>query len=165
MSPKGGSAGGLRLCRGRAEGLGWVDPAARRGSHRPVPTRANHRSGRFERAIARFNAASAARTVAGLMRTLGEPWVSVGAAAGTPDEVRVTVAWELTWYQWGVDLGDELRAVYPDRQGLRGAASSTPPPASGTPARASGGQLRLGAPAPGRAPDGERSPCSTVMAG
>jgi hypothetical protein len=67
---------------------------------------------RFERAIARFNAGEAGRTVSGLTRTLGAPSVSVGDSAGTADEVRVTVAWELTWYQWGVDLGDELRPVY-----------------------------------------------------
>jgi hypothetical protein len=67
---------------------------------------------RFERAIARFNSGEAGRTVAGLTRTLGAPSVSVGDLAGATDEVRVTVAWELTWYQWGVDLGDELRPVY-----------------------------------------------------
>ena len=75
---------------------------------------------RFERAIARFNACEAGRTVAGLTRTLGAPSVSVGDSAGAEDEVRVTVAWELTWYQWGVDLGDELRPVYELEQGLRG---------------------------------------------
>jgi hypothetical protein len=67
---------------------------------------------RFERAISRFNAGEAGLTVAGLTRTLGAPSVSVGDSAGADDEVRVTVAWELTWYQWGVDLGDELRPVY-----------------------------------------------------
>jgi hypothetical protein len=66
----------------------------------------------FERAIARFNASEAGRTVAGLRRTLGAPWVSVGASAGAPSEMRITVAWELSWYQWGVDLGDELRPVF-----------------------------------------------------
>ena len=72
---------------------------------------------RFERAIARFNSSDAGRTVAGLTRTLGAPSVSVGDLAGTADEVRVTVAWELTWYQWGVDLGDELRPVYELKKG------------------------------------------------
>jgi hypothetical protein len=66
----------------------------------------------FERAIARFNSSEAGHTVAGLTRTLGTPWVSVGAAAGRGDEVRITVAWELSWYQWGVDIGDELRPVF-----------------------------------------------------
>ncbi|MBS1677037.1 MAG: hypothetical protein JST08_06600 [Actinobacteria bacterium] len=67
---------------------------------------------RFERAIARFNSSDAGRTAAGLTRTLGAPSVSVGDHAGSEDVVRVTVAWELTWYQWGVDLGDELRPVF-----------------------------------------------------
>jgi hypothetical protein len=66
----------------------------------------------FERAVARFNSSEAGRTVLGLVRTLGRPYVSVGAAAGAPDEVRITVAWELSWYQWGVDIGDELRPVF-----------------------------------------------------
>jgi hypothetical protein len=73
---------------------------------------------RFERAIARFNGGDAGRTVAGLTRTLGAPSVSVGDLAGATDEVRVTVAWELTWYQWGVDLGDELRPVYELKKGF-----------------------------------------------
>ena len=72
----------------------------------------------FERAVARFNASEASRTVAGLVRTLGAPWVSVGASAGAPKEVRITVAWELSWYQWGVDLGDELRPVFQIDKGL-----------------------------------------------
>jgi hypothetical protein len=72
----------------------------------------------FERATARFNASDAARTVAGLIRTLGDPQVSVGAGAGAPGEIRITVAWELSWYQWGVDLGDELRPVFQLDKGL-----------------------------------------------
>jgi len=66
----------------------------------------------FERAANRFNASEAGRTVAGLVRTLGTPWVSVGASAGAPRELRITVAWELSWYQWGVDLDDEARPVF-----------------------------------------------------
>jgi hypothetical protein len=66
----------------------------------------------FERALLRFNDSDVSYTVEGLVRTLGTPWVSVGASAGSPSEVRVTVAWELSWYQWGVDLDDEQRAVF-----------------------------------------------------
>jgi len=62
--------------------------------------------------VSRFNESEHARTVAGLTRTLGQPQVSVGAAAGSPNEIRLTVAWELSWYQWGVDLGEPSRAVY-----------------------------------------------------
>jgi hypothetical protein len=66
----------------------------------------------FERAVARFNRSDAGRAVVGLTRTLGCPKASVGASAGSPDVVRVTVAWELSWYQWGVDIADELRPVF-----------------------------------------------------
>jgi hypothetical protein len=61
---------------------------------------------RFELAVTRFNASEAARTVAGLTRTLGEPRVSIGAAAGSAESARITVAWDLTWYQWAVASGE-----------------------------------------------------------
>jgi hypothetical protein len=143
------------LCRGRAEQLGWVDPAAPGANvgKRDPEARVAPRS-RLERAISRFNASEAARTVAGLMRTLGQPWVSVGAAAGSPSEVRITVAWELSWYQWGVDLGDELRPVFQidkgneveqlDRSARQWNANAV-----------EGGQLVLGAAAAGRERNGE----------
>ncbi|HYG95809.1 MAG TPA: hypothetical protein VD741_01760 [Solirubrobacterales bacterium] len=66
----------------------------------------------FQRALVRFNASEAGHSVAGLVRTLGVPRASVGASAGVPGEVRITVAWELSWYQWGVDVDDELRPVF-----------------------------------------------------
>ena len=115
MSPKDGARLVCELCRPRAERLGWVDPAApganvgRMGEPRQE---GESSASRLERAAVRFNASEAARTVAGLMRTLGTPSVSIGSAAGSPSEMRVTVAWELCWYQWGVDLGDELRTVF-----------------------------------------------------
>jgi hypothetical protein len=67
---------------------------------------------RLEDAVDRFNVSPATRTVRGLMRTLGRPRISIGAAAGSPSEVRITVAWELTWYQWGVDVDDSARPVF-----------------------------------------------------
>lgn len=65
----------------------------------------------FALAVSRFNASEAAHTVAGLTRTLGEPQVSIGAAAGSPDAARVTVAWDLTWYQWAVASGEREQPV------------------------------------------------------
>jgi hypothetical protein len=62
---------------------------------------------RTQLAIETFNASRATRMVAGLNRTLGEPQVSVGAAAGSSSEMRVTIAWELSWYQWAVDVEGE----------------------------------------------------------
>lgn len=88
------------------------DPAAATRRPRPVAQPGPEAPTPFERAVARFNSSEAGRTVTGLTRTLGTPWVSVGASAGAADEVRITVAWELSWYQWGVDIGDELRPVF-----------------------------------------------------
>src|SRR4029079_5521714 len=68
--------------------------------------------GRLERAVAIFNESDAPRTVAGLCRSLGQPTVSVGAAAGSAGAVRVTVAWELCWYQWGVDVSADGQPVF-----------------------------------------------------
>ena len=96
-------------------------PAPRRGSPDPAApgagigrtrSRAESRMARIESAIERFNNSEESVMIAGLARTLGVPWVSVGSAAGSPSEVRITVAWELSWYQWGVDTADELRPVY-----------------------------------------------------
>lgn len=156
MSPKDGLRLVCELCRGRAERRGWVDPAAPGANvgRRAIPEAAESPRRRLERAVARFNESEAARTVAALMRALGEPWVSIGAAAGSPSEVRVTVAWELSWYQWGVNLADELRPVFQLDKGrevnqLDGSARQWN--ATAVP----GGRLALGTPAAGRAPNGE----------
>ena len=105
---------GLLRRRGRRPG-GPVpaapDPAPARRP-RPAPSRDAMAPTPFEQAVARFNSSEAGHAVVGLTRTLGLPRASVGAAAGAPDEVRITVAWELSWYQWGVDIADELRPVF-----------------------------------------------------
>ena len=67
--------------------------------------------GGLERALIAFNESEAARTVAGLSRSLGQPRASVGASAGSASAVRITVAWELRWYQWCVDLVGERPRV------------------------------------------------------
>ncbi|HET9591604.1 MAG TPA: hypothetical protein VFP17_01695 [Solirubrobacterales bacterium] len=88
------------------------EPEAPKRRQRPAPPLDATAPSPFERAVARFNSGEGGRTVAGLTRTLGRPFASVGAAAGQPQEIRITVAWELSWYQWGVDIGDELRPVF-----------------------------------------------------
>jgi hypothetical protein len=94
-------------------------PAAEEKPEPPAPSRRSRpllpdssAPSPFERAVSRFNSSEGGRTVVGLTRTLGKPFASIGAAAGKPGEVRITVAWELSWYQWGVDIGDELRPVF-----------------------------------------------------
>jgi hypothetical protein len=70
---------------------------------RAVPTNAQVK---VERALEVFNTSEHVRTIGGITRTLGEPWVSAGPLAEAPSEVSVVVAWELSWYQYRVDLGD-----------------------------------------------------------
>ena len=70
---------------------------------RAVPTTAQVK---VERALDVFNATEHRRTVAGLARTLGDPWVSAQPSAEAPSEVALVVAWELSWYQYRADLGD-----------------------------------------------------------
>jgi hypothetical protein len=67
----------------------------------------------MRRAVERFNSCEERRKVAGLIRSLGEPNAGV-----RPDQRRqlavVTVAWELSWYQWEVGAegdGDDDQPV------------------------------------------------------
>jgi len=97
---------------GQSEPEPRPEPEVAKRRPRPAPQLDAMAPSPFERAVARFNSGEGGRTVAGLTRTLGRPFASVGAAAGQPQEIRITVAWELSWYQWGVDIGDELRPVF-----------------------------------------------------
>lgn len=70
---------------------------------RAVPTAAE---GKVERALDLFNGSDHQRTVAGLARSLGGPWVTAVADLEASSMVTVVVAWELSWYRYRVDLGD-----------------------------------------------------------
>ena len=75
---------------------------------RAVPTNADVK---VERALEVFNGSEFNRTTAGLVRTLGQPWVTALAQLESPSEVTIVVAWELSWYQYRVDLGDSDEPV------------------------------------------------------
>ena len=75
---------------------------------RAVPTTAEVK---VERALELFNGSGHQRTVAGLARTLGPPWVSAQPDPAQASAVSVLVAWELSWYRYRVDLGDEADPV------------------------------------------------------
>ena len=49
-----------------------------------------------------FNASQFRRTVGGIAKSLGLPKVSVVALSGVNPDVVVTVAWEISWYQYRV---------------------------------------------------------------
>ena len=83
-------------------------PVERRPAAEPRATREPAERGTtVADAIAAFNHSNHRRTVAGLTRTLGPPRataLAVRASNGSPG-ARLTVAWELTWYQWEVGPG------------------------------------------------------------
>ena len=73
-----------------------------------VPTNAQLKIGR---ALELFNGSEHPRTVAGLARTLGEPQTGAATSGESAAEVVLTVAWELSWYQFNVDLSDGREPV------------------------------------------------------
>jgi hypothetical protein len=75
---------------------------------RAVPTTAE---GKVERALELFNDSDHQRTIAGLRRTLGDPWVTAVPDAHQATAVTVVVAWELSWYRYRVELADEADPV------------------------------------------------------
>src|SRR4051794_20076606 len=85
-------------------------PRARRPSRRKDPRHVRavptNTQVKIERALEMFNHSEHTRTIAGIARTLGHPWVSALPRAEAPSEVDITVAWELSWYRYRIDLGD-----------------------------------------------------------
>jgi hypothetical protein len=75
---------------------------------RAVPTTAQ---AKVDRALELFNGSSHQHTVAGLARTLGTPFVSAQPDTAQGSQVTVVVAWEISWYRYRVDLGDEADPV------------------------------------------------------
>jgi hypothetical protein len=60
------------------------------------------------RALEVFNAGGHPRRIAGVSRSLGEPSISVHPPAESDGTVvAIVIAWELSWYRYEVDLGDE----------------------------------------------------------
>lgn len=49
-----------------------------------------------------FNASDYKRTVGGIVRSLGTPQASIVPLSGTSGELAITVAWDLSWYQYRV---------------------------------------------------------------
>lgn len=95
-------------------GDGVPAPRAPRSVH-AVPTNADFKAAR---ALQVFNDGDQPRRIAGLARSLGVPQVS--ARPITPDStvMHIVVAWELCWYRYEVDLGDERSGTRLVAQGM-----------------------------------------------
>jgi hypothetical protein len=86
---------------------------SRSRSTRPLPAEPESGS-ELEDALQAFNAGEHSRRVAGVARSLGAPSVNVALADAT---ATIVVAWELCWYRYEVDLGDELAGARVVAQG------------------------------------------------
>ena len=77
-----------------------------------------------------FNQSQYRRTVAGVARSLGSPKVSIVPLSGVNAETVITIAWEITWYQYRVSPSWRSRCASPsaDRTSTRSCFRS----ASGT---------------------------------
>jgi hypothetical protein len=141
--------------RRRAQPKGRSAPASQADGE-GVPKKTRPRRGPealMRHAVERFNDSRERRKVAGLIRSLGKP-----RAAISPDPSRqmalVTVAWELSWYQWEVvgdgqgepvrevAKGDEVSDLAEDAQAWNAAVAED-------------GTLRLGSRSPGREASGQ----------
>jgi hypothetical protein len=83
---------GLRRSR-NGETLARQDPILRRLSDREIA---------LLEAADLFNASAYRRTVGGIAKSLGEARASVVQLSGPSGELAVTVAWDLSWYQYRV---------------------------------------------------------------
>ena len=63
-----------------------------------------------------FNSSPYRRTVEGIAKSLGEPSASIVPLSGTNAEMVVTVAWDISWYQYRVTFG----SIQPLRLAERG---------------------------------------------
>ena len=81
---------------------------------RAVPTSDEQK---WAQAVQLFNGSEHRRTVSGVARSLGAPWVSVRTVEGRPSAVHIVVSWELCWYRYEVELSDDEPSVRPAGQG------------------------------------------------
>jgi hypothetical protein len=91
-----------------------ADPMREPRQVHAVPTNADLKTAR---ALDVFNASQYPRTVAGVSRSLGLPFVVVRPSTSSGSLVSIVVGWELCWYRYEVDLADEASGVRLSAQG------------------------------------------------
>ena len=103
-----------RYERSHAERLGAAAAPPEPRQVHAIPTNAELK---LARAVEVFNASEHPRTVAGVARSLGEPFISVRPSRTEGAVVWIVAGWELTWYRFEVDLGNEAAGVRITQQG------------------------------------------------
>ncbi|MDX6480670.1 MAG: hypothetical protein QOG85_1180 [Gaiellaceae bacterium] len=108
----------INVDRRRKRGLGWHFGLTRGGSveeplsqQEPILRRLSDEEIALLEAADIFNASPYRRTVGGIVRSLGTPQASIVPLSGTTGELVVTIAWDLSWYQYRVspDAGQPIR--------------------------------------------------------
>jgi hypothetical protein len=77
----------------------------------PILRRLSHRELAMVEAADLFNESAFRRTIAGIAKSLGAPKASIVPLSGTSADVVLTVAWDISWYQYRVapDSGQPVR--------------------------------------------------------
>src|SRR5919202_835810 len=93
--------------RRRRRGLGALFDARRQAPAEPVAPepilrRLSEPELQMVEAAEIFNASDYRRTVGGIAKSLGEPHASIIPLSGVSGELVVTVAWDISWYQYRV---------------------------------------------------------------
>ena len=65
-----------------------------------------------------FNASAYRRTIAGIAKSLGAPKASIVPLSGVNTEVVITIAWDISWYQYRVVTVDSAQPVRLEERGL-----------------------------------------------
>jgi hypothetical protein len=77
-------------------------PAVERVVDEPILRRLSHSERAMVEAAELFNESAFRRTVAGIAKSLGEPKASIVPLSGVNAEVVLTVAWDISWYQYRI---------------------------------------------------------------
>jgi len=54
-----------------------------------------------------FNGSQFRRTIGGVAKSLGEPQASILSFSGVNAELVITIAWDISWYQYRVSLDSD----------------------------------------------------------
>ena len=93
--------------------LGGRPPEEARVADEPILRRLSEPELAVVEAADLFNSSAHRRTVAGVAKSLGAPKASIVPLSGVSGEMVVTVAWEISWYQYRVlpDAPQPVRLV------------------------------------------------------
>jgi hypothetical protein len=107
--------------RKRRRGLGEILGLSRTSGNtisppEPILRRLSNEEVAILEAADLFNASTYRRTVGGIAKSLGEARASIVPMSGVAGELAVTVAWDLSWYQYRVSP-DSAQPVRLERRG------------------------------------------------